>query len=117
MRYIKIAIVAIVAILLVSFAMANREPVTIRLMTDRLAELVGLNRRNVTLPLFMVLMGGVAVGLILGYIFEWLREHKHRRAATVNTRKARRLKRQVEQMKKEKNKEKDEVLTILEEAN
>lgn len=116
MRYIRYLILAILIVLLVSFTMGNMQPVTVNLMTERLSSLVGFNY-SLTLPLFLVLMGGVAVGLVLGYLFEWIREHKHRREATTKAREARRLERQVEKLKKEKHKDNDEILAILEEAS
>ena len=115
MRYIKYAILVVITILLVSFTMANREPVTLNLIHENLAGLVGFNR-SITLPLFAVLLGGVAVGLLVGYILEWLREHRHRSAARVSQRENRRLEREVAKLKTEKNEGKDEVLAILDEA-
>ncbi|QBF30745.1 lipopolysaccharide assembly LapA domain-containing protein [Thalassococcus sp. S3] len=116
MRYIKLAILALIAICLVSVALANREPVTLELLPAALAELFGMNL-SIDLPLFLVVFGGVAVGLLVGFIWEWLREHKHRREANVKAREARRLEREVTRLKGERDKNKDEVLAILDEAS
>ncbi|MCV6584690.1 MAG: LapA family protein [Marinibacterium sp.] len=115
MRYIKLFIVVVLIVLLVSFTMANLQVVTVQLMTDRLAGLIGFNW-SISLPLFMIMLIGVAIGLALGYIFEWLREHKHRRQASVSAREARKLEREVAKLKQEKHKDKDEILALLEEA-
>ncbi len=115
MRYVRYAILALITILLVSFCVANRQMVTIQLVHDNLAGVLGFNYA-LTLPLFIVLLGGVAAGLLIGFIWEWLREHRHRRDASTSKREARRLEREVKRLKTEKHEGKDEVLAILEEA-
>ena len=115
MRYVKYAIVAVLVVGLVSFTMANLQMVTVQLLTDRLGGLIGFNWQ-ISLPLFVVLLAGVVIGLILGYIIEWLREHKHRRNASTSAREARRLEREIDKLKQEKHKDKDEIIALLEEA-
>ena len=115
MRYIRNAILAIITVALVSVALANSQVVTIQLLPGGLAELVGRNW-SIALPLFVVIFGGVAAGLLIGFVWEWIREHKHRREAAVRARDARRLEREVSRLKTEKHQGKDEVLAILEEA-
>ncbi|MBD0866114.1 MAG: LapA family protein [Rhodobacteraceae bacterium] len=115
MRYIKYAVLAAIVILLVSFSIANRQIVTLQLVHGDLEGLVRFNY-SITLPLFLVLLGGVAIGLFVGFILEWLREHRHRRDASVCRREARRLAREVARLKTEKHEGKDEVLAILEGA-
>ncbi len=51
MRYLRYAFLAVLAILLITVALANREPVTLRLMTDDLAAMAGFSGQ-ITLPLF-----------------------------------------------------------------
>lgn len=116
MRYIRYAFLAALAVVLVSVSLANRDAVDLRLMPDALAELIGFNL-GITLPLFAVVLGGIVVGLVIGFVWEWLREYKHRRAATDTSREARKLAREVSRLKEEKHKDKDEVLAILEEAS
>lgn len=116
MRYIRYAILAVIGIVLISVALANREIVTLKLMPDALAELAGFNL-SLPVPLFLVVLAGIAVGLVIGYIFEWLREHKHRRDAGQQHRQVRQLEREVNKLKKQKNEGKDDVLALLEEAN
>ena len=70
----------------------------------------------VTLPVFTVILASVAVGVLVGFIWEWIREYRHRKAAATSSREARKLEREVKRLKKEKNKGKDEVLAILEDA-
>ena len=116
MRYIRYAILAVLTVILVSVALANRESVLLELLPSGLADLVGQNW-VIELPLFVVIFGGVAAGLLIGFVWEWIREHKHRREAAVKAREARQLEREVNRLKTERNKGKDEVLAILDEAS
>ncbi|MBE1283772.1 MAG: DUF1049 domain-containing protein [Rhodobacteraceae bacterium] len=116
MRYIRYAFLGTLGIILVSVSLANRGVVTIKLMPEAVAELVGFNP-SISLPLFVVVLGGIAVGLVVGFIWEWLREHKHRRDAGNQAREVKKLSREVNKLKKQKNEGKDEVLAILDEAS
>ena len=116
MRYIRYAFLGILGIILISVSLANRGTVPLKLMPDAVAELVGFNF-GTSLPLFVVILGSIAVGLIVGFFWEWLREYKHRREASERAREARKLSREVTRLKDEKNEGKDEVLAILDEAS
>lgn len=116
MRYIRYAFLAALGIVLVSVSMANRDSVTLKLIPDDLAGLIGFNW-TMTLPLFVVVLGGIAVGLVVGFLWEWLREHKHRRDANKSGKEVRKLEREVTKLKDQKNQGKDEVLAILDEAS
>lgn len=116
MRYIRYVFLALLGAVLVSVSLANRGPVTLKLMPDGLSGLVGFNM-SLNVPLFAVVLGGIVTGLIVGFIWEWLREYKHRREANTKAREVRKLEREVGRLKDEKNKDKDEVLTILDEAS
>ena len=113
MRYVRYIVLAAIAILLISVSLANRGLVKLKLVPDELATFLGLEW-SITLPLFVVVLGGVVAGLVIGFIWEWLREHKHRREASVKSREAQKLAREVDRLKKDKHKEKDEVLALLE---
>mgnify|MGYP000294520314 CR=1 FL=1 len=115
MRYIRYAVLAALAIVLVSVSLANSIFVELKLMPDAVAELAGFNFA-ISLPLFVVVLGGVGAGLVIGFLWEWIREHKHRREAAEKAREARKLNREVSKLKKQKNEGKDEVLALLEDA-
>lgn len=115
MRYIRYAVLAVLAIVFVSVSLANRAMVDLKLMPEAIAELVGMNFQ-ISLPLFVVGLGGIGVGLALGYVLEYLREHKHRREARLQKGEARKLAREVKKLKTQKNEGKDEVLALLEDA-
>ena len=81
MRYIRYASIAIFGLALVLIALANRNLVTLRVLPDELAGFAALNP-TYELPLFVVIFGGIALGLIVGFIWEWIREAGERAAAT-----------------------------------
>ena len=79
-RAIKYVFLISVAVALVVLAMANRDPVTLTLLPQELALWSGVDL-TIELPLFVVILGGVATGVLWGFVWEWLREHRHRVAA------------------------------------
>ena len=116
MRYLRYAFLGSLGIILISISLANVNSVELKLMPDALAELLGFNL-STTLPLFIVVLGGVVAGLVIGFLWEWLREHKHRKDASVKKSEVRKLEREVKKLKKKQNEGKDEVLAILDEAS
>jgi uncharacterized integral membrane protein len=116
MRYIRYAFLGTLGIILISVSLANRAMVDLKLMPDALAEIIGFNF-DLSLPLFVVVLGGITAGLVIGFFWEWLREHKIRREAGKKTREVHTLKREVTRLKGEKHQGKDEVLAILDEAS
>lgn len=72
------------------FAIANREKVAISLWPLPW---------DVTLPLFMVILGVLMVGLVVGGLMVWLGGHHHRATARQQTRSNERLRRQVAELK------------------
>jgi uncharacterized integral membrane protein len=116
MRYVRYAFLGTLGVILISVSLANRGMVTLNLMPQALAELFGFNL-GISLPLFIVVLGGIAAGLIIGFFWEWLREYKHRRDAGQKAREVRSLEREVTRLKGEKHQGKDEVLAILDEAS
>ena len=115
MRYVRYAILALIAIVLVSMSLANRGPLTLALMPDPVADFVGWNF-VITLPIFTVILGAVGVGVLVGFFWEWMRETRYRRAVSGKSREVRKLEQEVEKLKKEKNKDKDEILALLGDA-
>ena len=116
MRYIKYAFLAALALILVAVAVANREMTTLTLLPSGIADLVGLNR-SITLPLFGIILAGVAAGLLIGFIWEWLREFKQRAESARKDNEIKSLQRELRRLKADKHEGKDEVLAILDEAS
>ena len=73
---------------------------------------------SIQLPLFLVVFGGIILGLLLGFVWEWLREGKHRTEATRAKRDAVKLEREVKRLKRREAQAegKDEVLALLEDG-
>ncbi|MEE4348420.1 MAG: LapA family protein [Paracoccaceae bacterium] len=116
MRYIRYAFLASLAIVLIVVATANREYVTLHLLPDTVEGLIGFSA-EITLPLFVVIFGGIIAGVLIGFIWEWLREHKHRAEAARRTREVESLERELRREKRLKNQDQDEVLALLDEAS
>lgn len=118
MRYIKYAFLAIIAIVLVTLALANGAQVTLHTLPGALAEAPVLSAfdYSIELPLFVVILGGVIAGLMIGFVWEWLREAKHRQEAARKAAEARAAQRELRRVKKRASKEDDEVLALLEDA-
>lgn len=112
MRYVRYAFLGVVGIVLLTIAVANRGPVTVQLLPEEFAEFAGWNVA-VTLPLFLVIFCGIVAGLVIGFVWEWLREYKHRSVAHQKQREADQLKREVDRLKSPEPGSGDEVLAIL----
>lgn len=115
MRYVKYLFLIIIAVALICVALANRGMVTLTLMPAAIGELVGMNM-GMQVPLFVVIFAGVAAGLLIGFIWEWLREMKHRTAVKTEHKQVVRLEREVSRLKADKNKDQDDVLALLDDA-
>ena len=112
MRPIRYLVLAVIAIGLIVIAMANREPLTVGLLPDELSRLLGFNW-EITLPTFAILLGAVILGVALGFVWEWVREHKHRAAAATEGKERRRLEQEVKKVAPSSDKG-DDVLALLE---
>ena len=103
---------ALVALVLVTLAVTNRAPVTVRLVPEDLSGLTGLGF-SATLPLFVVIFLAVLAGVILGFIWEWFREHKYRAEAAAKRREASKLKAEVKRLRTNERSE-DDIIALLE---
>ncbi len=115
MAYIRYTILTCISVCLITVALANRDPVTLSLLPAELADLVGLpvGLNSVEVPLFIVIFAGIIAGVLLGFVWEWLREHKHRVEAASQRRENERLNREFARMRKKPN-EDDDVVALLE---
>jgi lipopolysaccharide assembly protein A len=112
-RYIKYLFLAAIALALVLLALANRDPVTLTVLPTGLAEWVNWNF-IITLPMFIVLLGGIVAGLLIGFVWEWFREHRQRAEAKAQRKERDRLAREVDALRGEARRDQDEVLALLE---
>lgn len=113
MRYIRYGFIAVLGLALLVMALANRETVTLNLLPGELAAFAGWSP-SITLPLFLVVFGGIVAGVAIGFVWEWLREHKHRAEAVAQRRERERLEREVDRLKPHEERQKDDVLALLE---
>ena len=115
MKTIRYSFWAIVGLCLILIGLANRDMVTVRAMPEALGDLLGLSP-DIQLPLFVVIFAGVGAGLMIGFFWEWMREHRIRSEARSKTREVQSLKREVDQLKGQAAgaKSDDDVLALLE---
>ncbi len=114
MRYVKLAVMVLLAVVLLTVALANRGPVTLRLLPDGLAPVLGFQWVGQA-PLFLVILASAAVGLLIGYLFEWIREYRIRARASAQRREIDRLESQLdaERGPMAPSGERDEVLALI----
>jgi lipopolysaccharide assembly protein A len=115
MRYVRYFCIAVFALALVSVALANRDMVSLQVLPAEVSGWFALNPR-LELPLFLVILGSIVAGLLIGFVWEWIREYGERAAAARQAREMRRLEREVARLKAERHEGKDEVLALLDEA-
>ncbi len=111
LRFIKFCFLLILGVILCFLALANRDPVTLRLIPVTLSAL--FPTPVIVVPTFIVVLGGIIFGLFVGFFWEWLREHQHRSKATKSDKKIKELEKKVSGLKKNDTSE-DEILALLE---
>jgi uncharacterized integral membrane protein len=115
MRYVRYLCIAVFAIALISVALANRAVVPLKVLPNEVAHWFAVNPQ-INLPLFLVILGSIVAGLLVGFVWEWIREYGQRAEAARQAREMRRLEREISRLKGEKHEGKDEVLALLDEA-
>jgi uncharacterized integral membrane protein len=121
MRTIRYVFLAVLALVLITVALANRAIVPLTLLPAEIVDIIAsvvpqaaAIPVTVKLPMFVIIFGAIIVGILLGAAWEWFREHKHRSAATTYRREKEHLAREVSKFKVDKAKEEgDEVLALL----
>ncbi|MEP2534237.1 LapA family protein [Shimia sp.] len=116
MRYIRYAFLGALGAVLISVALANRDFVTLSLLSPAIADLLEFNF-VIRLPMFVVIFAAIAAGLLIGFFWEWMREHKHRSGKNKAERELHKTQREMRRLKGRQNEHKDEVLTLLDEAS
>jgi lipopolysaccharide assembly protein A len=109
LRYILLAGLAIV---LLTVALANRAPVALNALPPDMAAFTGMGI-TIQLPLYAVIFGAILAGVLIGFVWEWFREHKHRSTASVKTRQVTKLERELAVMRDTKPGSNDDVLALL----
>ena len=113
MKYIKYLFLAGLAICLITVALANRQMVVLSAVPEDVSGLLGFSF-SISVPLYVVIFAGILAGLLIGFVWEWLREHKHRAEAARRAREVGQLEREVKRLRVKEGEGKDEVLALLE---
>ncbi len=110
MRFIRYSFYALLMLVLVVLALANRQTVTLGLLPEQLADVFPV---SIDLPLFVVIMLAALAGLVVGEVLEFFREHKVRKEAAEKRREVAQLNQEVKALKKEAGREDDDVLALI----
>ncbi len=110
LRSIKIIILFCLMIGIVVLALANRQMVEVRLLPEGLEHIYPL---SVHLPLYAISILSILVGLLIGYILEYLREHRYRKTAARSSRQVAKLEQEVSSLKKQNLSEEEQILEML----
>ena len=113
MRIIRFSIILSISLALIVLAIANRQVVTLQFMPSDLAASLGILGVK-SLPLFLVVLLGVLIGLFLGFVWEYLREHKYRKALATKNKKVKMLEQEIKKLKNDTNNEAEQILGLLE---
>jgi lipopolysaccharide assembly protein A len=113
-RYLRLLVIGLLALSLLAVALANRTLVQVRLLPDDLAALTGLTW-GAEVPLFLVIFAGIVAGVLIGFVWEWLRETRIRSTASARAREVARLEREIAELRGAAGTApKDDVLALLE---
>ena len=112
MATIRYAFWVIVGLCLILVGIANRGEVTLRAMPQAFSDFLGVSR-DITLPLFVVILLGVAFGLLVGFLWEWVREHQVRAEARARKREVENLRREIAELRASSTEHRDDVLALL----
>ncbi|MBQ0805004.1 MULTISPECIES: LapA family protein [unclassified Sulfitobacter] len=115
MRYVRYLCIAIFAVALIAVALANRSMVSLKLLPTEVSGFFAVNP-EMQVPLFIVILGSIIAGLLVGFVWEWIREFNQRAEAARQAREMRRLQREIARLKGEKYEGQDEVLALLDQA-
>ncbi len=114
MKTLRYGFWAIVGLCLIIVGLANHGTVVVRAMPQPLADLLNISP-DISLPLFIVIFAGVGAGLLIGFLWEWVREHRVRVEARARAREVENLRREVADLRAKSGSPEsgDDVLALL----
>ena len=112
MRAIRLAFVIILAVILIGIALANRQLITVGLFPAQFGQYLG-GTWSLTMPAFIAFFLAIMFGVVVGLIWEWLREAGLRAESSRRAAELARLEREVGHLRKTHDAPRDEVLAIL----
>ena len=95
-----------------TLAVANRELVDIRILPSELEGFLG-GGMILSIPIFVLFLCGVIFGLFVGFVWEWIREMKHRSASSRKSKELAKVENELSQLKRESGQNEDEILLLL----
>lgn len=95
-RFTRMVVVAVVALILITFAFANRQIVIVSFDPTNAPESSALATRA---PLFAVVIVTAMLGVIAGSSVTWLSQGRHRREARLHKKEARKWRAEAEALK------------------
>ena len=112
MRAIRLFFMVALAVFLIIVALANRQMVTISLLPSNFEPLVG-GQWALSMPVFLALFLAMVFGLLVGVVWEWLRESHLRAESSRRAQDLARLEREMGALRRDHGRPKDEVVAIL----
>ena len=116
MRYVRFILLAIIGVVLVAVALANSETVMLRVLPEAMAGFMGISW-TVRLPMFVVILLALGAGLLIGFVWEFAREHKHRVAARTERRQREALERDIKASGTPRQDRGDDIIALLEDGS
>ena len=111
-RYIRVIFLTCLSIIILTLAIANREIVDIRILPSELEGFFG-GGMIFSIPVFVLFLIGVIFGLFVGFVWEWIREMKHRSAASRKSKELAKVENELSQLKRESGQNEDEIMLLL----
>ena len=111
-RTLRYVLLALLAIVLLTVALANRSAVMVKALPDDLAAFSGFDWK-ISLPLYAVIFASILAGVLIGFVWEWFREHRYRADASSKTREVSKLERELAVMRDTKPEPQDDILALL----
>lgn len=112
MRLIRLAFVILLALILIGIALANHQMMTISLFPANFGQYLG-GDWSLTMPAFLALFLAIVFGVLVGFVWEWLREAGIRAEAGRKATEVARLEREVQHLRKTHAAPQDDVLAII----
>lgn len=112
MRFLRLIFVAALAVFLITLALANRQIVTLTAFPAELDKYLG-GEWSVQMPLFLVIFLAMAFGVLMGFVWEYLRETHIRRQSRQRAHQVARLEREVGHLRDNHAGPRDDVLALV----
>ena len=84
----------------------------VRLLPSELNGFLGVGV-SLSIPVFVLFLSGVIFGLFVGFVWEWIREMKHRSASNRKSRDLAKVQNELNKLKRDSGQNEDEVLLLL----